>query len=156
MIKINLICVGDIKEKYLKDAIQEYSKRISRFAELKIIELKEHVGPSTCEADTQKALQKDAEEIKKHLKGYIISTVIDGNNFSSAEFSKKLDKISLTSSEISFIIGASNGLSDEIKNMSNEKISFSKMTFPHQLMRVIFLEQLYRAFTISKNISYHK
>ncbi len=148
--------MGDIKEKYLKEAIGEYSKRISRFADLKIIELKEHVANNSSETEIQKALKKDAEEIKKHLKGYIVSTVIDGQMLSSSEFSKKIEKISLTSSDISFIIGASNGLAQEIKNLSNEKISFSKMTFPHQLMRVIFLEQLYRAFTITNNIAYHK
>lgn len=156
MIKINLICIGDIKENYLKEAINEYSKRISRFADLKIIELKETISQSTNEADITKALQKDAENIKKHLKGYVVCMDILGKTCSSEEFSKKIEKISLNSSEISFIIGASNGIHNNIKNLSNEKISFSPMTFPHQLMRVIFLEQLYRAFTISNNIAYHK
>ncbi len=156
MIKIHLICLGDIKEKYLKDAISEYSKRISRFAELKIIELKEHVAQSNSELDTQKALLKDAEEIKKHLKGHIICLDIKGKQLSSEDFAKKIEKTSLTNSDISFVIGASNGIHDSIKNISNEKISFSPMTFPHQLMRVIFLEQLYRAFTILNNIAYHK
>lgn len=154
MIKINLICLGDIKEKYLKEAIAEYSKRISRFAELKIIELKENIA--TSKAETETALKKDANEIKKHLKGHIIVLDINGKMLSSEELSKKIEKISLTSSEISFIIGASNGIHAEIKNLANEKISFSLLTFPHQLMRVIFLEQLYRAFTISNNIAYHK
>lgn len=156
MLKINLICMGDIKEKYLKDAIAEYSKRISRFCELKIIELKEHVSSSNNLNDVNKALKKDAEEIMKHIKGYIFCLDINGKMFSSEEFSKKIEKTTLTNSEISFIIGASNGIDNEIKSISNEKISFSPMTFPHQLMRVIFLEQLYRAFTISNNISYHK
>lgn len=154
MIKINLICLGDIKEKYFKDAINEYSKRISRFAELKIIELKEHVAASKFE--TEAALKKDAAEIKKHLKGYLAVLDIKGKMLSSEDLSKKIEKISLTSSEISFVIGASNGIHEEIKNMANEKISFSPLTFPHQLMRVIFLEQLYRAFTISNGIAYHK
>ena len=100
--------------------------------------------------------KKDADEIIKHLKGYIICLDINGKMLSSEEFSKKIEKISLTSSEISFVIGASNGIDESIKKLSNEKMSFSPMTFPHQLMRVIFLEQLYRAFTISNNISYHK
>lgn len=156
MIKINLICMGDIKEKYLRDAIDEYSKRISRFAELKIIELKEHVSQSNNPADISKALKKDADEIKKYIKGHIICLDIKGKIISSEDFSKKIEKTSLISSEISFIIGASNGIHESIKNLSNEKISFSLMTFPHQLMRVIFLEQLYRAFTISNNIAYHK
>lgn len=156
MIKINLICIGDIKEKYLKDAILEYSKRISRFADLKIIELKEHIAQSNSFADIQLSLSKDADEIKKHLKGHIICLDINSKMYSSEDFSKKISKLSLTTSEITFIIGASNGIHDSIKNLSNEKISFSLMTFPHQLMRVIFLEQLYRAFTILNNIAYHK
>ena len=156
MIKINLICMGDIKEKYLKDAIAEYSKRISRFAELKIIELKEHVAQSGSFLDIEKALMKDAEEIKKHLKGHMVCLDIKGKELSSEDFSKKIEKISLINSEISFVIGASNGIHDSIKSLSNEKISFSLMTFPHQLMRVIFLEQLYRAFTILNNVAYHK
>ena len=156
MIKINLICIGDIKEKFTKDAIDEYKKRILRFADLKITELKEHVSHSNNEADIQNALSKDAEEIVKYMKGFSICLDINGKMLSSVEFGKKIEHTSLTYSEISFIIGASNGLSETIKQRCNEKISFSKMTFPHQLMRVIFLEQLYRAFTILNNISYHK
>ncbi|MBO5954712.1 MAG: 23S rRNA (pseudouridine(1915)-N(3))-methyltransferase RlmH [Clostridia bacterium] len=154
--KINLICMGDIKEKYLRDAIGEYSKRISRFAELKIIELKEHVAPSNSLTDINKALVKDAEDIKKYLKGHIICLDINGKMLKSEDFSKRIEKISLTSGEISFVIGASNGIHESIKNLAHEKMSFSLMTFPHQLMRVIFLEQLYRAFTILNNIAYHK
>ena len=156
MLKINLICMGDIKENYLKDAICEYSKRISRFADLKIVQLKEHVAPSQSDADIAQALKKDAEEIKKYLKGYTFCLDINSKMFTSEEFSKKIEKTSLTNGEISFIIGASNGIHNSIKAIANEKISFSPMTFPHQLMRVIFLEQLYRAFTILNNISYHK
>ena len=156
MIKINLVCVGDIKEKYLRDAINEYSKRISRFADLKIVEVKEHISQSNSDADITKALLKDAEEIKKHIKGHIICLDIKGKTLTSEDFSKKIQKTSLTTSEISFIIGASNGIHENLKTICNEKISFSPMTFPHQLMRVIFLEQLYRAFTILNNIAYHK
>ena len=156
MIKINLITIGDIKEKYLKDAIAEYSKRISRFADLKIIEIKENVAKTNNQQDILNALKKDAVEIKKHLKGHIICLDIQGKQFSSENFAKNIEKISLSNSEISFVIGASNGIDNEIKSIANEKMSFSSMTFPHQLMRVIFLEQLYRAFTILNNISYHK
>ena len=156
MIKINLICMGDIKEKYLREAITEYSKRISRFAELKIIELKEHISQSNSEGDIINALKKDGEEIQKHIKGYTFCLDINGKMVKSEDFSKKIEKISLSNSEITFIIGASNGIHETIKNICNEKLSFSPMTFPHQLMRVIFLEQLYRAFTILNNISYHK
>ncbi|MBR6778729.1 MAG: 23S rRNA (pseudouridine(1915)-N(3))-methyltransferase RlmH [Clostridia bacterium] len=154
--KINLIAMGDIKEKYLKDAITEYSKRLSRFADLKIIELKEHIANSSSDADTINALKKDAVEIEKHIKGYPICLDIDGKMYSSVQFKEKIEKLANTTSEITFIIGASNGLYQDIKNKCKEKLSFSPMTFPHQLMRVIFLEQLYRAFTIMNNISYHK
>lgn len=156
MLKINLICMGDIKEKYLRDAIDEYSKRISRFADLKIIELKEHVPQNSSNSDISLALKKDAELISKHLKGHIICLDINGKMISSEDFAEKIKKTTLTHSEFSFVIGASNGLDQSIKNLCHEKLSFSPMTFPHQLMRVIFLEQLYRAFTILNNISYHK
>lgn len=156
MIKINLITIGDIKEQYLKQAIEEYSKRITRFAELKIVEIKENSPKNNTSGEILNCLKKDAVEIKKYLKGHIICLDPNGKQYSSEELASKIEKISLSSSEISFIIGASNGIADEIKSISNEKISFSKLTFPHQLMRVIFLEQLYRAFTINNNISYHK
>lgn len=148
--------MGDIKEKYLREAIEEYSKRISRFASLKIIEIKENISKTNNALDIQNALKKDAIEINKHIKGLPICLDIQGEMLSSEQFAKKIEKTSLINSEISFIIGASNGIHQEIKNICKQKISFSKMTFPHQLMRVIFLEQLYRAFTILNNISYHK
>lgn len=154
MLKINLIAMGDIKEKYLKEAIDEYIKRISRFAEIKIIELRENAPKNSGEILT--CLKKDAEEIKKHIKGYPICLDIKGKMFTSEEFASKISNTTLNNSEISFIIGASNGLDDTIKSTCKEKISFSPMTFPHQLMRVIFLEQLYRSFTILNNIAYHK
>lgn len=156
MIKINLICMGDIKEKYLSEAIAEYSKRISRFADLKIIELKENNPKSASEKDILLALEKDAQAIEKHIKGYAVCLDISAPQYSSEQFAQKINNIALKSSEISFIIGASNGIAERIKTICKERISFSKMTFPHQLMRVIFLEQLYRAFTINNNISYHK
>lgn len=156
MLKINLIAMGDIKEKYLAEAIAEYSKRISRFAELKIIELNENNPRSASQKDIDLALEKDAQSIEKYIKGYAICLDIDAPQFTSPQFAKKLNNLSLQTSEISFIIGASNGIAERIKSMCKEKVSFSKMTFPHQLMRVIFLEQLYRAFTINNNIAYHK
>lgn len=156
MIKINLIAMGDIKENYLCQAITEYSKRISRFADLKIVELKENNPKSSSPKDILLALEKDATEIEKHLKGYPICLDIDAPQFTSEQFAEKIKNLSLKTSEISFVIGASNGISNTIKQKCKEKISFSKMTFPHQLMRVIFLEQLYRAFTINNNIAYHK
>lgn len=154
MLKINLIVMGDIKEKYFKDAIEEYKKRISRFAELKIIELKENAPKNN--GEILSCLKKDADEITKHIKGYPIYLDIKGKMLTSEEFAKKLNTLSLSNSEFSFIIGASNGIDEEVKALCKEKISFSLMTFPHQLMRVIFLEQLYRSFTILNNIAYHK
>ena len=156
MIKINLITIGDIKEQYLRDAILEYKKRLTRFCELSIIEIKENIPRSNKDGDISLALKKDAIEIKKYIKCHTICLAIDGKMLSSEELANKINTLTLTNSEISFIIGASNGLEEELKKSCNEKISFSKMTFPHQLMRVIFLEQLYRAFTILNNISYHK
>ncbi len=156
MLKINLIVIGDIKEQYLKDAILEYSKRISRFAELNIIEIKETIVRSNSDKDIELALKKDAGNISKHIKGYPICLDILGNQITSEQFAHKIENLALTNSELSFIIGASNGLDHELKSICKERLSFSKMTFPHQLMRVIFLEQLYRAFTIINHISYHK
>ena len=156
MIKINLITIGDIKEEYLRQAIQEYSKRISRFADLKIVELKENNPKSVSSKDIEAALEKDAFNIEKHLKGYAICLDINSTQLSSEQFAEKIKNLALKTSEISFVIGASNGIAERIKQHCNEKLSFSKMTFPHQLMRVIFLEQLYRAFTINNNIAYHK
>ncbi len=156
MIKINILAIGEIKEEYLKQGISEYIKRISRFADIKIIEIKEHNPTSSNPSDISIALQKDAIDIKKKIKGYPICLDILGKNLDSVEFSNYLDKLSLKTSEITIIIGASNGLSEEIKSQCKDKISFSKMTFPHQLMRLILLEQIYRAFTIINNISYHK
>ena len=148
--------MGDIKEVYLSQAIAEYTKRISRFAELKIVELKENNPKSSSAKDIELALLKDEKDILKHIKGYAICLDINAPQLTSEQFAEKIKQLSLNTSEISFIIGASNGLSGGVKNSCKEKLSFSKMTFPHQLMRVIFLEQLYRAFTINTNIAYHK
>lgn len=151
MIKINLVCVGGLKEKYWQQAVDEYVKRLGRFCTLKIVEIDETINPNTA-----LALQKDAQKISPHLKGYVIVLDVLGKSISSPELAKKLADLSRTTSEITFVIGASNGLSDKIKAVADERISFSALTFPHQLMRVIFLEQIYRAFTINNNLTYHK
>ena len=156
MIKINLITIGDIKEKYLKDAIAEYTKRLSRFCELKIVELKETIPTDSSQASIEQALLKDAKNLEKHLKGHIIALCVEGKQWSSEELASNIKSIANHNSEISLIIGASNGLHNSIKAQAKDKLSFSKMTFPHQLMRVIALEQIYRAFTILNNIAYHK
>ena len=150
---IKIICLGKIKESYFNDAIKEYTKRLSKYTEIKIIELDD------VEKKKKKVvLKKEEEKILKVLndKEYIITLEIEGNEISSLDFARKINDIFIQSSNITFIIGGSYGLSDEIKKKSNYKLSFSKMTFPHQLFRVILLEQLYRAFKINNNEEYHK
>ena len=149
---IRIICVGKIKEKYLEDAILEYEKRIGKYCKLEIIEVKDE------NFDESKTLLKERDSIMKYVqdKDYIITMEIDGNQISSKEFAKKIDSIQSTNSNITFIIGGSYGLHPDIKELSNYKLSFSKMTFPHQLFRVILLEQIYRAFKINNNETYHK
>lgn len=149
---LRVICVGNIKEKFFADAINEYLKRISRFHKIEIIETKE--GNKNKTVDEIKVIE--CEEIKKYLKGYIISLDLKGEQITSVVFSEKIDKIAQNNSTITFVIGGSNGLDKEILNMSNYILSFSKMTFPHQLFRVMLLEQIYRASTISNNVTYHK
>lgn len=150
---IKIIAVGSIKEKFIRDAIAEYSKRLSKYTKLEIIEVKDYdLGVPSLNMDREK------EEIKKHLtsKDYIVTLEIEGEELSSIDFSKKIDKILINNPNIVFIIGGSDGIDSEIKNMSNYKLSFSKMTFPHQLFRVLLLEQIYRAYKINNNESYHK
>ena len=150
---IKLITVGSIKEKYLKDAIEEYTKRISKYTKIEIIEVKDEglVEP-------QKSINLEEEKILKYIndKDYIITLEIEGKNLSSEEFADKLDKIQLEASTITFIIGGSYGLSQNIKDKAKLHLSFSKMTFPHQLFRVLLLEQIYRAYKINNHESYHK
>lgn len=144
MLTIRLISVGNLKEKYWRDAFFEYQKRLSRFCRFEVFEIDES-NP-----------EKEGEEILKKIIGYPVSLCIEGQEMSSCDFSKFLEKKSFDFSKITFIIGGSDGLSEEVKRKSYFKFSFSHMTFPHQLMRIIFIEQLYRAFTISNNITYHK
>ena len=150
---IKLITVGTIKEKYLKDAIEEYTKRIKKYTNIELIEVKDEglVEP-------QKAIVLEEEKILKHIndKDYIITLEIEGKELTSPELANKLNSIYDINSNITFIIGGSYGLSDEIKNLSTFKLSFSRLTFPHQLFRVLLLEQIYRSFKINNNESYHK
>ena len=159
MLTINIICIGKIKEDYLKDAINEYSKRLSKYCNLKIIELADEKLPEKIN-DTiindikTKECKKIEEQIKKD--SYTICLDLKGKQYTSEEFSKKIDDIALNfNSTINFIIGGTLGLTDHILSLVDEKICFSKMTFPHQLIRVFLLEQLFRAFKISKGETYH-
>ena len=150
---IKLITVGTIKEKYLKDAIEEYTKRIKKYTNIELIEVKDEGL-----VEESKAIALEAEKIKKHLspRDYIVTMEIEGKQLTSEEFSEKLNQIQIENSNIVFIIGGSYGLSDEIKQLSKLHLSFSKMTFPHQLFRVLLLEQIYRCYKILNNESYHK
>ena len=149
---IKIICVGKIKENYLADAIKEYTKRISKYTKIEIIEVKDE------DFDINKTLETEKNNILKYVdnKDYIITLDIEGNEISSADFASKMNDIFNHNSNITFIIGGSYGLHSDIKNLSNFSLSFSKMTFPHQLFRVMLLEQIYRTYKINNNETYHK
>ncbi len=150
---IKIIAVGSIKENYLKEALNEYLKRLSKYTNIEIIEVKDEGL-----VEESKALAIEKERIKKHLnnKDYIITLEIEGESLTSKEFATTIENIFLQTSNITFIIGGSYGLSPEIKSLAKKHLSFSKMTFPHQLFRLLLLEQIYRAYKINNNESYHK
>lgn len=147
---IKLICVGKVKENFYKEAIKEYIKRLSKYTKLNVIEIDDEPNIN--------GIEKEGLNILKNIndKDYVITLEINGNMLTSEELSGKVDNILINNSNIDFVIGGSYGLSDKIKQRSNYKLSFSKQTFPHQLFRVMFLEQLYRAFKIKNNETYHK
>ncbi len=156
MITVNLICVGKIKEKYIKIGIDEFLKRMNLYAKVKIIELKEDGNDSNRDQSMEKESQEIIKTAEKN-KGYNILLDIGGKNFSSEEMSEKIQNLTVTGvSTINFIIGGSYGVSDEVRKVSDLRLSFSKMTFPHQLMRMILMEQIYRWFSIFNNSKYHK
>lgn len=159
MLNINVICVGKLKEDYLKQAIAEYSKRLSKYCNLSFIELQDEKLPNKINSTIVEEIKhKECLKILEHLKkdSFIFSLDLKGKQYTSEEFSKEIDNISLNyNSSITFIIGGTLGLTDEVLNKSNKLICFSKMTFPHQLIRVFLLEQLFRAFKISHNETYH-
>jgi 23S rRNA (pseudouridine1915-N3)-methyltransferase len=156
MIGINIVCVGNLKEKYWVDAIKEYEKRLGAFAKVNIVEVKESEY-GTSEKEILDAKKSEAERLSKHKKGYCVALEIGGKNFDSEQFASHIESLATTgNSTISFFIGGSFGLDKNFSDDCNEKLSFSKFTFPHQLMRVILLEQIYRAFTIINGKTYHK
>lgn len=158
MLHIDIVCVGKIKENYLKDAIAEYSKRLSKYCNLNIIELNDEKLPQKLNDSLAYEIKnKESNSIYNHIKkdSYIIALDLKGKNYTSEEFSNKIQNLSITNSHITFLIGGSLGMTDELINKSNEQICFSKMTFPHQLIRVFLLEQLFRSFKIANNESYH-
>lgn len=155
---IKLVVIGKLKEKYLRDGCDEYIKRLSKFCNLKIVELDEYKLPDKpSQKDIDNALINESKNILKHCEGYIISMCIEGNQVSSEDLAKKFETVTLNGyGTITFIIGSSFGLDSSIKSKSNFKLSMSKMTFTHQIARMLLLEQIYRAFQINTNGKYHK
>ena len=157
---ITVIAVGKLKEKYLKSAVDEYSKRLGRYCKLNFIELPDEKTPDNAsEKEELMIKEKEGEAILKKIKdnAYVVAMDLGGNHITSEEFATKLDKLSVTgNSNIVFVIGGSLGLSKDVIKRANYKLCFSKMTFPHQLFRVMLLEQVYRAYRINNNEPYHK
>lgn len=158
--KIKVVTVGKLKEKYLKDGIAEYSKRISRFAKLEMIELADEKTPDRAsESENQKILEIEGQRILSKVgdRDFVIVLAIEGKTLSSEEFSKRLEEASIKGfSTLTFIIGGSLGLAQDVKNRANLSVSFGRLTLPHQLMRLVLVEQIYRAFTIQQGSPYHK
>ena len=148
---MKIICVGKIKEKFFRDAIEEYSKRISKYTKLEIIQISDEASESV-------ALKKEGEKILSKIKDndYVVTLEVEGNSLDSLEFARKIDNNFNSNKNLTFVIGSSYGLDDLVKRRSDYKLSFSKFTFPHQLFRVILLEQVYRAYKINNNENYHK
>ena len=159
MLKINIICVGTIKEQYLKDAISEYKKRLSKYVSINIEEVKEaRIDSFDNEALIKKTLDEEGERVLKKINkdDYLILVDLHGKEITSTEFAEVMSNLKNKGcSTIDFVIGGTLGLSDQLRNRSNYKLCLSKMTFPHQLTRVILLEQIYRTFKINNNESYH-
>ncbi|HIV85288.1 MAG TPA: 23S rRNA (pseudouridine(1915)-N(3))-methyltransferase RlmH [Candidatus Monoglobus merdigallinarum] len=156
MNKLTVICVGRLKEKYLTEAVGEYAKRIGRFSRLELVEVKDEPTAAGAEA---RVLEREGERIISRIpaQSYVVALCVEGRQMSSTELAEKMRTLSLSGSgHMTVIIGGSLGLSEEVKKRAQLRLSFSRMTFPHQLMRVILLEQLYRALTINNNVKYHK
>lgn len=158
--KIKIVTVGKLKEKYLKDGIAEYSKRISRFATVEMIELADEKTPDRAsDSENEKILDLEGNRILSKIgdREFVVVLAIEGKTLSSEEFSKQLEQASINgSSTLTFVIGGSLGLSKEVKKRANLSVSFGRLTLPHQLMRLVLIEQIYRAFTIQQGSPYHK
>ena len=156
--RINIICVGKIKESYLRDAINEYSKRLSKYCILNIVEVQDKAIPEKINDSLENQIKDfESNELISHIpkNSYIIGLDLSGKSISSEEFAYKLADLQITNSSISFIIGGSLGMNENLKSICDEKLCFSKMTFPHQLIRVFLLEQIFRCFKINNNEKYH-
>lgn len=158
--KIKIVTVGKLKEKYLKDGITEYSKRISRFAAVEMIELADEKTPDRAsDSENAKILDLEGNRILSKIgdREFVVVLAIEGKTLSSEEFSKQLEQASINGySTLTFVIGGSLGLSPQVKNRANLSLSFGRLTLPHQLMRLVLTEQIYRAFTIQQGSPYHK
>ena len=156
MIRINVVCVGKIKETYIKEGINEFLKRLSKYIKLEIIELAEEDDNKGIENAINSETERIINAISKKSYSYNILLDLKGKMLDSEEMAQKIEEISMISSEINFIIGGSNGVNDNLRKIVDFRLCFSPMTFPHQLMRLILTEQLYRWVSINNNIKYHK
>ena len=154
--KFKIVAVGKIKEKYLSDAICEYVKRISRFASVEIVEIDECLSHGEQAKEIERVKRTEGERILSKLEGYVVAMDIDGLQLSSEQFARHVQEQKLRYSTFTFVIGGSNGLSQEVKDRADIRCSFGKITLPHQLFRVVLVEQLYRACCIEHNVAYHK
>lgn len=157
MIKVNVVAVGKVKEKYFADGINEYSKRLSKYCEFNIVEIAEENFLKVDDGKIKIIKEKESERILPHLKGYVFAMAIEGKKFSSENFAKTIKNLTDNGEGVlTFVIGGSYGLSEEVKKKSHTLLSFSDMTFPHTLFRLMLTEQLYRAFSINGGSAYHK
>ena len=159
MLNIQIVCIGKIKENYLKEAIQEYTKRLSKYCKLTILELPDEKIPDKLnESLSNEIKNKESSAILNHIKkdSYIICLDLTGKELTSEQFSKNIENLSIQTSSLTFVIGGSLGLSSDLLKKAHQKICFSKMTFPHQLIRVFLLEQIFRGFKISNGETYHR
>ena len=145
MVKVNLVCVGKLKERYWRDAVAEYAMRLSRFCRFEVVELAE-----------KRTLEEEAVGILRACRGHVFALTPEGKQVTSEEFAAKIGALCDRGEEISFIIGSSCGMTEDVKRAADERLSFSRLTFPHQMMRVILAEQIYRAFMIRAGAEYHK
>ena len=159
MLNVKFITLGTLKEAYLRDAAAEYEKRLGAFCRFELVQLKEErLSDDPSESEIKNALAKESEKILALIpaRAYVVAMCVEGKQLTSPELAEKLEEISARTSDVCFIIGSSFGLSDTVKQRADLRLSVSKLTFPHQLMRVILLETVYRAFNIQKGTKYHK
>jgi 23S rRNA (pseudouridine1915-N3)-methyltransferase len=159
MLKVKLITVGNLKEEYLREAAAEYEKRLGAFCRFELVQLKEErLSEQPSAGEIRTALEREAQKISEQVSSsaYLIALCVEGKHLSSEELAEKIEAISMDKSEICLVIGSSYGLSDSVKQRADMRLSVSKLTFPHQLMRVILLEAIYRAFNIQRGTKYHK